>query len=55
MKLDSRYSDYFLEYSSYFGRSLRLLKYMYGMTNYGKVSADESTEWLTEEVFIQSK
>ena len=33
---DSRYADYFPEYSNYFGRSLILLKYMYGMTNSGK-------------------
>ena len=41
LKLDSRYANYFPEYSSYFGRDLRLLKYMYGMTNYGKLFADE--------------
>ena len=41
VKLDSRYADYFPEYSSYFGRASRLLKYMYGMTNYGKLSAYE--------------
>ena len=28
---------------------------MYGMTNSGKLFADELTEWLIEEVFIQSK
>ena len=41
MKLDSRYAEYFPEYSSCFGGALRLLKYMYGMTNSGKVIADE--------------
>ena len=40
VKLNSRYADYFPEYSSYFGRALRLLKYMYGMTNSGKLFAD---------------
>ena len=41
VKLDSRYADYFTEYSNYFGRSLILLKSMYGMTNSGKLFADE--------------
>ena len=60
VKLDSRYADYFPEYSSYFGRALRLLKYMYGMNNSGKLFAYELIEWLLEawllEVFfIQSQ
>ena len=41
MKLDNRYADYFPEYSSYFGRALRLLKFMYGMTNSVKLCFDE--------------
>ena len=41
MKLGSRYADYFTEYSNYFGRALRLLKSMYGMTNSGKLFDDE--------------
>ena len=41
VKLDSTYADYFPEYSKYFGRALRLLKSMYGMTKYGKLFADE--------------
>ena len=53
VKLDSRYTDYFPEYSNYFGRALRLLKSMYGMTNYGKLFSDELTEWLSEAFFIQ--
>ena len=53
VNLDSRCADYFPEYSSYFGRTLRLLKSMYGMTNYGKLFADELTEWLLEAGFIQ--
>ena len=42
-KLDMRYADYFLEYAQYFGRALKLLKSMYGMTNSGKLFADELT------------
>ena len=53
MKLDSRYSDYFPEYSNYFGRDLILLKSIYSVTNYEKFYADELTEWLLEEGFIQ--
>ena len=55
VKLDSRYADYFPEYSNYFGRALRLLKSIYGMTNSGDLFADELTYWLLEEVFIQSQ
>ena len=55
VKLDIRYTDYFIEYAKYFGRSLRLLKSMYVMTNSGKVSSDELTEWLLEAGFIQSQ
>ena len=50
-----RYADYFPEYAKYFGRSLKLLKSMYGMTNSGKLFSDELTEWLIEEGFIQSQ
>ena len=53
VKLDSIYAYYFTEYSSYFGRDLRLIKFMYGMTNYGKLFADELTEWLLEAGFIK--
>ena len=45
VKLDSRCLDYFPSYSGCFGRALRLLKYMYGMTNYRKLSADELTDF----------
>ena len=55
VKLDIRYTDYFPEYENYFGRALRLLKSMYGMTNYEKLFADELIEWLLEAGFIQSK
>ena len=41
--LDSRYTDYFPEYSKYFGIALRLLKSMYGMNNSGEFFADDST------------
>ena len=55
VKLDIRYADYFPEYAQYFGRVLKLLKSMYGMKNSGKLFADELTEWLIEEGFIQSQ
>ena len=45
----------FLEYAQYFGRALRLLKSMYGMTNSGKLFANDLTEWLLEAGFIQSQ
>ena len=41
VKFDMRYATYFTEYTQYFGRSLKLLKSMYGMTNSGKLFADE--------------
>ena len=44
VKLDIRYTDYFPEYAQYFGRALRFLKSVYGMTHYGKFFADEFTE-----------
>ena len=50
-----RYAEYFPEYAQYFGRALKLLKSMYGMTNSGKLFADERTEWLIEAGFIQSQ
>ena len=43
LKLGSRYAHYFPENLSYFGRDLRLPKSMYGMTNSGKLSADDFT------------
>ena len=55
VKLDIRYTDYFPEYAKYFGRALILLKSVYGMTNSGKLFADELTEWLLEAGFIQSQ
>ena len=54
-KLDIRCTNYFPEYAKYFGRALRLLKSMYGMTNYEKLFADELIEWFLEAGFIQSK
>ena len=51
--LNIRYAAYFPEYSQYFGRALKLLKSMYGMNNSGKLFADELTEWLIEEGFVQ--
>ena len=35
VKLDIRYIYYFPEHAKFFGRSLRLLESMYGMTNFG--------------------
>ena len=55
VKLDSVYIDYFPEYSKYFGRSLRLLKSIYGMTNSGNLFSDDLTELLLEAGFIQSQ
>ena len=49
VKLDSRYADYFPEYSSYFGKALRFLKYIYGMNNSGKLLAGDLAEWLINE------
>ena len=53
VKLDNRYKDYFPKYAHYFVRALRLLKSIYGMTNSGKLFADELTEWLLEAGSIQ--
>ena len=55
VKLDMRYVDYFPEYAQYFGRALRFLNSIYGMTNSGKLFSGEFTEWLIEEGFIQSQ
>ena len=55
VKLDSRYADYFPEYSNYFGRALISFNCMYGMTNPGKLFDDELTGWLLEAVFIRSQ
>ena len=55
VKLGMRYADYFPAYAQYFGRALKLLKFMYGMTNSGKLFSDELTEWLIEAGFIQSR
>ena len=55
VKLYMRYAAYFPEYSQYFGRALKLLKSMYGMTNSGKLFADDLTDWLIEEGFMQSQ
>ena len=53
VKLDIRYAEYFPEYSKYFGRALRLLKFMYEMNNSGNLFADYLIEWLLEAGFIQ--
>ena len=41
VKLDIRYTYYFPGYAQYFGRALRLLKSMYGVTNSRKLFADD--------------
>ena len=46
VKLYSIYADFFPEYSNYFGRTLILLKSVYGMTNSVKLFAYELTECL---------
>ena len=43
VKSDIIHTDYSPKYAKYFGRSLRLLKSMYGINNYGKLFADELT------------
>ena len=55
VNLDSGYTYYFPEYSNYFGRDLRLLMSMYGMTNSGNLFADDLKEWLLEGGFILSQ
>ena len=56
MKLDSRYGEYFPEYANYVGIPLRLNKSMYGITNSGKLFADEITNLMIDEAGInQSK
>ena len=55
VKLDIRYTYYFTEYAKYFGRALRLLNSMYGMTKYWKIFFYELTEWLLKASFIQSQ
>ena len=55
VKLYIIYTDVFPEYAKCFGRTLRLLKSIYGMTNSGKLFSDKLTEWLLEAGFIQSQ
>ena len=54
VKLYIRYIDYFPQYAKHFGRDLRLLKSMYGMTNSGKLFSDDLPEWLLEAGFVIS-
>ena len=53
VKIDSRYTDYFPEYSKYFGKALIFLKSMCGMTKSGKLFSDGLAEWLLEAGFIR--
>ena len=55
VKLEMRYAAYFPEYTKYFERAIKLLKSMYVMTSSGKMFADELTEWLIKEGFVQSQ
>ena len=55
VNLDVRYTDYFTEYTNDFERALRLLKSMYGVTNSGKLSANDLIEWLLQAGFIKSQ
>ena len=41
VKLDMWYAYYFTEYSQYFGKVLKFLKSIYGMTNSSKLFANE--------------
>ena len=50
-----RYAAYFPEYSQYSERALKLLKSMYGISNFRKLFSDELTECLIEEGFLQSQ
>ena len=50
MKLDSRYGEYLLDHVNYFGSPLKLKKSMCGMTNFGKIFADQLTNLLIDEV-----
>ena len=43
VKLDIMYTYYFPEHAKYFGRSMILLNYVYGVTNSGKCFDDELT------------
>ena len=49
MKLDSRYAEYFLYYSNYFGRPLILKKSMYGMNNSVDIFYDELINWMIDQ------
>ena len=55
VKLEIGYAYYFPDYANYFGRALKLLKSIYGMTNSGKLFAYGLTEWSLETCFIQSR
>ena len=50
----SRYVEYFPDCANYFGRPLRLNKSMYGMNSYGKLFADEITNWLIYEAGLKN-
>ena len=49
VKLDSRYGEYFPEYSNYYGRPSKLNKSMYKITNSGNLFSDELTNFMIEQ------
>ena len=54
LNFDSRYEDYLPEYFSYFVIPLRPKKSMYGMTNNGKLFANDITNWLMDEAVFKN-
>jgi hypothetical protein len=52
VSLDKNYAPYFSKYSEYFGRALRLVKGIYGLTISGKLWAIEFLQWLISQDFI---
>ena len=55
VRLESKYSDFFPDYRHYFGRPLRLVRFMYGMTISGKLFADNLTDGFVKDAgFSQS-
>ena len=55
VKLDIRFADNFPVYSSYLGKSLRILMYIYSMTNYGELFPNDLIDWLLEAGLSQSQ
>ena len=53
MKFVSRYAYFFQNNQNIFGKSLILLKSVYGMTNSWRLFTDELTKWQFEAGFVQ--